>query len=574
MTSSSAINTDINAFVSFQNQNRGQTLAGSQTLSLDYNALSGTVPAGGNAVTGVAGISATGSIALPAGQNGNAVIIDGAISTTASTSGTDSYSLLVQTNGIAVLTDNNTGFSETITGASYLVFDGGAMTATSAYQQAYIVETGIGAEIASMYNASLDRAPDLPGIEYYLDQYGTPALADMHQLAIYVMKSKEFTALYPALQTTPDNGGPNDLEFINELYGNILHRTPTATEDQFYVQALQGTLIVNGQTLAAVDRATLLEYFAQSPENQADISAVNGGWLINPANGAVNLGAMSSATATSVLASEVASGNINGSNFSGVSSSSFINVPGASIIGGDYGSGATRQGDPEIATTLANITVDLSSQYYLAGLYGSNETVNGVASGGSIVMTASTYLAEDINNGGIINLSGNVNWINFGNQTTASTNPAVVNGWNSTDILVGFGASFPNYANSAATLLQTQDGVVLVGSTSNPVSGAALSTTTVNAYAINVGSIANDSVAVIVTAANQAFHENGNTLTTSNGVLYSVEFFGQDPQGNTMVWYWRGDTTGAGSVLASDITGGVELVGVHSSSLTAANFHF
>jgi len=35
----------------------------------------------------------------------------------------------------------------------------------------------------------------------------------------------------------------------------------------------------------------------------------------------------------------------------------------------------------------------------------------------------------------------------------------------------------------------------------------------------------------------------------------------------------RGDTNITGTVQASDITGGVELVGVQASSLTGTNFH-
>ena len=106
----STITADIDAFVSAQNAYRGGKLAGGGTESLDYDALTGTVPAGGNSVTGIAGIAAgAAAITLPAGQNGNAVIIDGGISTAASTSGVDSYSLSVDTSGAVTLTDNNTG---------------------------------------------------------------------------------------------------------------------------------------------------------------------------------------------------------------------------------------------------------------------------------------------------------------------------------------------------------------------------------------------------------------------------------------------------------------------------------
>src|SRR5579859_2840702 len=305
----SSIITDVDVFVASQNQNRGQTLASGATLSLDYNALSGPVPPGGNAVTGIGGIAAgAAAISLPTGQNGNAVIVDGAISTSASTTGADSYSLLVDASGHVTLTDNNTGNSESITGANYILFDGGATASSGAFQSAYIVESGIAAQMASMYNAAYGRVPDLAGLEFYIDQFGSSVLPDLHTMATYFLGSAEFKNHWPSLQTTPDNGGVNDQAYINALYGEILHRTATSAEVQFYVNALQGKLTdSSGHAIAAADRAELLVYFSLSPENQADISAANGGWLINTSNGATSLGSMSSTAVTDVLTSEIAS---------------------------------------------------------------------------------------------------------------------------------------------------------------------------------------------------------------------------------------------------------------------------
>jgi len=150
----STIISEIDAFVVDQNQTRGQTLASGATLSLDYDALMGSVPARGNAVTGIASIAAgAAAISLPAGQNGNAVMR----SPRALTSGTDSYSLFVSMSGVVTLTDNNTGNSETLSGASYLRFDGGATIPSGAFQSAYIVEGGVAAQMASMYNAAYGR---------------------------------------------------------------------------------------------------------------------------------------------------------------------------------------------------------------------------------------------------------------------------------------------------------------------------------------------------------------------------------------------------------------------------------
>ncbi len=234
MTTTSIIANDINNFVTQQNQTRGGPIAGGGTVPLDYNALTGPVPSGGNTVTGISGIAAgAASISLPSSQIGNAVIIDGAVSTTASTSGADSYSFIVNATGAITITDNNTGNSEAITGTSYLVFDGGATTSSGAYQQSYIVASGVNAQIAEMFNSALGREPDFPGLEYYAIPTANGTLS-LHQDAVYFLASPEFAKLYPALTAPADNGGPNDQKFISELYGNILHRTPSATEVQYY----------------------------------------------------------------------------------------------------------------------------------------------------------------------------------------------------------------------------------------------------------------------------------------------------------------------------------------------------
>jgi hypothetical protein len=154
----------------------------------------------------------------------------------------------------------------------------------------------------------------------------------------------------------------------------------------------------------------------------------------------------------------------------------------------------------------------------------------------------------------------------------------IVNGWTSTD-LISSGVA-PGFGTSAATLIANPNGLVLQGSTASPINGASYAgtSTTVSPFlttqfAVNVGTVSNDSVSAMVTAAN-AVYKVGDVF--ANGGLYSLEdayFFGQDGSGNTMVYYWRGDTTHAGTILASDITGAIELVGVQASSLTSANFH-
>ena len=575
---------DVDNFVAAQNLNRGQALADGEILPLDYDSLTGSVPTGGNSVSGISGIgSGAVTIALPAAARGNAVIVDGGISTTASTSGADTYSLLVDASGDLTLTDNNTGNSETVTGASYVLFDGAATNATGAYQSLYVIETGTNAEIAAMYNAALGRIPDLAGLEFYIDQFGTKALPDLHTLATYFMGSAEFKTLYPALQTPSDYGGPNDQAFINELYGQILHRTPTASEVHFYVNALQGTLTnSSGQPIAATDRATLLEYFTTSPENQKDIAS----WLINPANGAASFGTLTQQAAQTVLQSEAASGTINADSFANLPSTDqagvFIGGGSVSVLGTNYyGSLGTA---PGFGVGASNLTVNLSSQYYAAEIEAANVTINGVSSGGSVITIYNTSQVETpagtlpaSAGSGTINLFSNDNWIEVWGTNTVAVK-TIVNGWNSTDVFSGTAAGTPSTVSTYASLLAQPDGILYQGSVNSPISGTTiggqnLGTWFVNhVLAVNVGAISNDSVSTIVAAAN-AVYKVGDIGTVNQQNSESAFFFGQDPQGNTMVFYWHGDSTHAGTILASDITGAVELVGVQASSLTSNNFH-
>ena len=571
----STITSDIDAFVSSQNAYRGGKLPGGGTESLDYDALTGTVPAGGNSVTGIAGIAASAAaITLPAGQNGNAVIIDGGIATAASTSGVDSYSLSVDTSGNVTLADNNTGNSETVTGANYLLFDGAATTSPSAYQSLYIIATGNNAVLAAMYNAAFQRVPDLPGLEFYEDQFGTAAVPDLHTAAVYFLTSPEMQKLYPTSLTTPDQGGPNDQAFVTALYSGILHRAATAAEVAFYDEALAGTLTSNGQAIAAVDRATVLEYFAHSPENQADIA----GWLIDPTNGAVNLGEISVSTAKTILANDIASGTINTADFAGMPSTGEASVTtsagNVSVNGADFNVGTPHQeASPDIISSIPNITIDLSPQYYTAWIEAAGITVNGVSNGGSVVVLAdyASFTAAEANSGGAVNLFGNINWLLSGNNNSfAVSTTTIVNGWNSTDI-ISFGSA-PGYMASAASLLANIDCTVLQGSPANPISGANIGAQnsgaffTLHGLAINVGSLPNDSVSAIVAAANADY-------TVGGAVSESAFFFGQDPKGNTMVFFWH-EVSGHSTIQASDITGDIELVGVQASSLTNTNFHY
>jgi hypothetical protein len=274
----SVVDGEVAYFINAQNQNRGAS--GSEVQK--YYWYEGLAPIATNLVEGIGGIAAGATtISMDTTYNQyNAVILDGGHSTSASPAGSsaDNYSFSINSAGTITVLDENTGNSQQVTGASYLIFNGGALNSDGSYQSIYFVEGSTNAEIAAMYNAAFQRQPDLPGLEFYAIKIAKGELS-LHQAAGYFLASGEFAKDYPALTAAADNGGPNDQAFITELYGNILHRAATADEVNFYIQDLQGKL--PGQT-APDDRAQLLIWFALSSENQKDIGA----WLINTSGGA------------------------------------------------------------------------------------------------------------------------------------------------------------------------------------------------------------------------------------------------------------------------------------------------
>jgi len=196
------------------------------------------------------------------GSGYNAVILAGARS---------QYGVSVDSSGTLTLSDTTTGKSYTISGDHFLIFDNAASGSNGGFQDIDFVLQGQNAEVAALYNAALGRLPDLAGLEYYGNSF-TAGTLSIHQAAVNFLASPEFLGRFTAAAQPTDNGGTHDQAFINQLYQNVLHRTPGASELAYYVADLQGTQAGTPQ----LDRAQLLVNFSASPENLKDIS----GWLI------------------------------------------------------------------------------------------------------------------------------------------------------------------------------------------------------------------------------------------------------------------------------------------------------
>jgi hypothetical protein len=463
----------------------------------------GTTHAGSNQVIEISSIAA-GASAVSLGSGFNAVIIDGTHSTTAAGAGSpDSFSFNVAENGTVTLHDNNTGASESITGASYLIFNDAATNPDGSYQSIYYVESNTNAEIASLYQAAFLRQPDLHGLEYYAAPIAAGTLS-LHQTAANFLASPEFLTDYPAAAAPPDNGGPNDQAYIKTLYANVLGRTPSAFELNYYV---------NDLTSGTFDRAQLLINFAISTENQAKIA----GFLVNTNNGAyADPGNLLSAT--TVLSEVTAGGTLNSASIDPTSINGSLTANGITISPLTLGTA----GSITLSSAAPAESVDLSANF-------ANAVIN--SNGNSIYdSTANSVITVNGANNQLFLIHGGIDVINL----LGGTNTTVV------AFSPGSGSSLnvANTNNPAAVQ-------ILDGSTTQ-VSGLNFSNGT--NYVINVGNVGAGTAATVATAANAAY-------SVADVAGEHLTFMGLNSSGNT-VFYFFGSTAGAsnGIIPASSLT--------------------
>lgn len=122
---------------------------------------------------------------------------------------------------------------------------------------------GTEARIYRLYQAAFDRKPDLGGLGFQIN--AVEAGLAMLDLSNNFMNSPEFRTRY---------GDVSDTQFVNLLYRNVLKREPDAGGLAFHIDNLQ---------TGAVGRQQLLINFADSPENQRNVStAVDSGIVYQP----------------------------------------------------------------------------------------------------------------------------------------------------------------------------------------------------------------------------------------------------------------------------------------------------
>jgi hypothetical protein len=109
---------------------------------------------------------------------------------------------------------------------------------------------GNAGEAYRLYQAAFNRTPDKVGLGYWIAALDNGN--SLQNVAHGFIHSAEFASLYGA--------SPNDAQYVDALYQNVLHRTPDAAGYDFWLHALQ-----------LAPRTEVLVNFSESAENQAQV---------------------------------------------------------------------------------------------------------------------------------------------------------------------------------------------------------------------------------------------------------------------------------------------------------------
>ncbi|WP_159453180.1 DUF4214 domain-containing protein [Aquimixticola soesokkakensis] len=104
------------------------------------------------------------------------------------------------------------------------------------------------AAVYRIYQAVLNRSPNLAGLDYWAEQLGS-GKTTYSAVVNSFMQSGEFTAKY---------GGVSNEDFVKLLYQNVIHRTPQQSGLDYWTDQL------DNETLS---RASVVSKFAESAEN-------------------------------------------------------------------------------------------------------------------------------------------------------------------------------------------------------------------------------------------------------------------------------------------------------------------
>lgn len=109
--------------------------------------------------------------------------------------------------------------------------------------------SGDAGEAYRLYQAAFDRAPDQVGLGFWI--HALDGGVALHDVAQAFLGTPEFAQRFGSLDAQ---------QYVTQLYANVLHRAPDPGGLAFHLGNLES---------GAIDRAGLLAFFSESPENQA-----------------------------------------------------------------------------------------------------------------------------------------------------------------------------------------------------------------------------------------------------------------------------------------------------------------
>jgi V8-like Glu-specific endopeptidase len=213
--------------------------------------------------------------------------------------GSSSQYLIADGNGSLYVQDTVSGRdgTQTLPGVTEMVFADGI---------GVFDPTGTAEDVARVYLATLGRAPDVAGLEYWTAQIDDSHVP-LNQVASSFTTSPEFIQDYGSLSNTA---------FVNQLYVNVLGRPADAGGASYW----------DGVLASGATRGTVVLGFAESKENEANTLSTGGDEnnaeayrlyqaALNRAPDATGLSFWSSALASGATPTQVAENFINSAEF-------------------------------------------------------------------------------------------------------------------------------------------------------------------------------------------------------------------------------------------------------------------
>lgn len=492
---------------------------GANGIATDYPAVA---PSGGNSVVGFQSASLTSGY--------NAIVLDGPRS---------SYAIQVNSGGVATIrdigvSDATYGQTVTVSGASYVLFNGAGSTTVSAlpvYNSIYFIDSPANAQLAQFFVAATQFKSSiaLSGLEYWQNQ-----LASGMSLTA-IAQSFLNTSYFQTTYGDPGTTHATHLSYIQTLYKNILGMNLDAGNSgvAYWVSQMDG----------GMSAASTLISFTNATASTSVINAVSGaaagsgvGWLIAPSltGGYADPGVQLQAQ---TVMSQGAS-----SNFYNLSLIDPASVGGSGLTSGGI---TLTSGNVNLGATAPGSTIYMASAF---------KTLVAANSGNSI---------HDGPGAVSITVAGTGNTLTLGNATTDALNIS--------NAIATYVFGFTPAKGSLLAVSGTVNGsaATLLNGSTTAVQGSSLNFASSPVF-VTIGSVGGNSAAEVATAANKAYAVAGSQAE-------HVVFLGTDSGGNAEIWAFRGasgqkaDLNGNHLVDANEISLVATLIGVPATSLTTAD---